>query len=170
MKRAYLGLGSNVGDRSLMLQQALAMLADHQLRIVRVSPVYETEPVGVRDQPWFLNAVAEVDVDLFPMQLLARVQRIEREMGRKRSREQGPRAIDIDILLFGRFVIDSPQLEVPHPRLAHRRFVLEPLADLVADLRHPVTRRTVREMLADTKTQVVRRTAIVLQLSVPIAQ
>ena len=141
MKSAYLGLGSNIGDRSRMLQHALAMLADNHLRIVRVSPVYETEPMGVRDQPWFLNAVAEVALDLFPMQLLARIQRIERDMGRKRGKVQGPRPIDIDILLFGRCVIDTPQLVVPHPRLAERRFVLEPLANLAPELRHPVTRR-----------------------------
>jgi 7,8-dihydro-6-hydroxymethylpterin-pyrophosphokinase len=116
--------------------------------------------MGVRDQPWFLNAVAEVAVDLFPMQLLARVQRIERDMGRKRGKAQGPRPIDIDILLFGRFVIDTPQLVVPHPRLAERRFVLEPLADIAPDLRHPVTRRTIGEMLADTRDQVVQRTPI----------
>lgn len=163
MKSAYLGLGSNVGERERMLQQALTMLADNQLRIVCVSPVYETEPVGVREQGWFLNAVAEVELDLFPMQLLARTQRVEREMGRKRGKVHGPRAIDIDILLFGRFVIDTPQLVVPHPRMAERRFVLEPLADLEPELRHPITRRTVREMLGDVKEQVVRRTAIRLQ-------
>lgn len=163
MKNAYLGLGSNIGEREQLLQQALVMLADDHLRVLRTSAVYETEPVGVRDQPWFLNAVAEVELDLFPMQLLARTQRVEREMGRKRGKVHGPRAIDIDILLFGRFAIDTPQLVVPHPRLAERRFVLEPLADLDPELRHPITRRMVREMLGDIKDQVVRRTAIRLQ-------
>jgi 2-amino-4-hydroxy-6-hydroxymethyldihydropteridine diphosphokinase len=147
-KTVYLSLGSNLGDREQMLRQALELLAAPDLRILRVSSIRETEPVDVLDQPRFLNLVAEVETDLFPKQLLQRVQRIELDLGRKRLRPKGPRTIDIDILLYGDAVIDSPELTVPHPRMAERRFVLEPLAELAPGLRHPLTRRTVRQMLA----------------------
>jgi 2-amino-4-hydroxy-6-hydroxymethyldihydropteridine diphosphokinase len=143
VKLAYLSLGSNVGDREANLRSAL-----ERLKPVRVSPVYETEPVDYTDQPWFLNLVAEVETDCFPRQFLAQTQRIEREMGRVRSLPKGPRTLDIDILLFGSTVMRTTELEIPHPRLAERRFVLQPLADLAPDLRHPLTHRTVREMLA----------------------
>lgn len=105
----------------------------------------------------FLNQVIEAETDLFPRQLLARVGQIEREMGRKRAVANGPRVIDIDILLFGKFVVATGALEIPHPRMMERRFVLEPLAELAADLRHPVTKMTVREMLAKVGDQVVRK-------------
>lgn len=147
IKTVYLGLGSNIGDRAAHLRRALEMLAAPDLRIARVSPAYETEPMEYTRQPWFLNQVAEVETGLFPMQLLARVGRVEREMGRVRGIPKGPRIIDIDILFFGRAVIKSVKLEIPHPAIAERRFVLAPLADLAPDLRHPATRRSVREML-----------------------
>ncbi len=155
-KIVYLGLGSNLGDRERMLEGALAALDAAGVRVRRVSPVYETEPQDLREQGWFLNLVAEAETDLFPLQLLQVIGRIERQLGRKRSVAKGPRSIDIDILLYGSFVIDTPQLAVPHPRLAERRFVLAPLADLAPDLRHPVSRRTVREMLAGITGQNVR--------------
>jgi len=152
----YLSLGSNVGDRERMLGEALRLLEAPGLHVKRVSPVYETEPRDLKDQPWFLNLVAEVETNLFPRQLLTRVQKVERGLGRKRIVPKGPRGIDIDILLVGNFVIDSRELVVPHPRLAERRFVLQPLADLAPDLRHPVLRRTVKEMLAAVTGQAVR--------------
>ncbi len=156
-KTAYLSLGSNLGDRERNLRDALGLLAGPRLRVLRVSSLYETAPLELRDQPWFLNAVAEVETDLFPKQLLARVQKIERQLGRKRIVPKGPRTIDIDILLYGAAVIDAEELQVPHPRLAERRFVLEPLAELAPDLRHPVTRRTVAEMLHAVTGQQVRK-------------
>lgn len=156
MHKVYLSLGSNLGDRAAMLRAALDALASADLRILRTSPVYETEPVDLREQRWFLNLVVEAETDLFPMQLLRRTGRIERQLGRRREISKGPRVIDIDIVLFGNFVIDAPALTVPHPRYAQRRFVLAPLADLAPELRDPVTRRTVREMLAATAGQVVR--------------
>jgi 2-amino-4-hydroxy-6-hydroxymethyldihydropteridine diphosphokinase len=139
-----------------MLRAAVERLGA-ELRIVRVSSIYETEPQDVTGQPWFLNQVVEAETELFPRQLLARTQKIESELGRKRGRPKGPRTIDIDILFYGGAVIAAPELEVPHPRIAERRFVLEPLAELAPELRHPVTKRTVAEMLATVRGQAVRR-------------
>ena len=152
MKRVYLSLGSNLGDREANLYAAL-----DRLKPARVSPVYETEPVDYKAQAWFLNLVAEVETHLFPRQMLAQAQRIERDLGRVRTLPKGPRTIDIDILLFGGAIVHTPELEIPHPRMAERRFVLQPLADLAPDLRHPVTHRSVREMLAGLADTVVVR-------------
>ncbi|MBZ5583636.1 MAG: 2-amino-4-hydroxy-6-hydroxymethyldihydropteridine diphosphokinase [Acidobacteriia bacterium] len=157
MRTLYLSLGSNIGDREANLHAALERLAAPGLRVLRVSPVYETEPVDYTDQRWFLNLVAEADTDLFPLQLLARVNRIERAMGRVRTVPKGPRIIDIDILLYGHAKVHSERLEIPHPRMAERRFVLAPLADLAPDLRHPVAHRTVRELLEAAPPQVIRK-------------
>ena len=143
MKRVYLSLGSNVGDREANLRAAI-----QRLDPLRVSPIYETEPVDYKDQAWFLNVVVEAETALFPRQLLARMQRIECELGRVRTVPKGPRTIDIDILLYGDVVMRTTELEIPHPRMTERRFVLQPLADLTPDLRHPVTHMTVRAMLA----------------------
>ena len=156
-KTVYLSLGSNLGDREHMLAEAIRLLDRPDFRVLRVSGIYETEPMERREQPWFLNLVVEAETDLFPLQLLQRTQRIEMELGRKRLVAKGPRNIDIDILLYGSFVIHAPRLEVPHPRLAGRRFVLEPLADLAPELRHPVTRRTIREMLGGVSGQTARK-------------
>ena len=157
MKTVYLGLGSNIGDREEHLRAAVERLAAGDLRIVRVSPVYETEPLEMTAQRWFLNQVAEAETSLFPKQLLARVGRIERTLGRVRGAPNGPRTIDIDILLYASAVVRTAELEIPHPRMANRRFVLAPLADLCPELRHPVTHRTVAEMLAAAPQQAVRR-------------
>ena len=156
MKIAYLSLGSNIGDRERLLQDALRLLHTPDLRVVRISPVYQTEPQDVKAQPWFLNLVVEAETELFPRQLLARVQQIEKQLGRKRLAAKGPRTIDIDILLYGDSVVNAAGLVVPHPRMTERRFVLQPLADLVPELRHPVLRRTVKELLAGTHDQTVR--------------
>jgi 2-amino-4-hydroxy-6-hydroxymethyldihydropteridine diphosphokinase len=157
MKIVYLSLGSNLGDRPGNLSRAIEQLSSDDLRVLRVSSTWETEPRDVPNQPWFLNLVIEAETSLFPRQLLHRIHRIERELGRVRTTPKGPRVIDIDILLFGRSVVQAEGLEIPHPRLTERRFVLEPLAELVADLRHPVTRRTVREMLGAVAEQAVRK-------------
>ena len=154
MKTVYLSLGSNLGDREHMLQSALDRLNTVDLRIQRVSSVYETEPVGFKEQRFFLNLVAEAETDLFPLLLLGRVQKVELQLGRKRSGPpNGPRSIDIDILLYGRVTIHSARLDIPHPRLHERRFVLAPLVELAPDLRHPTLGRTMRELLASLEGQ-----------------
>jgi 2-amino-4-hydroxy-6-hydroxymethyldihydropteridine diphosphokinase len=155
MKTVYLSLGSNVGDREGNLLAAVERLRA-EVRVLRVSPVYETEPVELAEQRWFLNMVVEAETDLFPMQLLARTGKIERALGRVRRVAKGPRTIDIDILLYGNAVVRGARLEIPHPRMAQRRFVLAPLADLAPELRHPVSGRTVREMLEAASAQAVR--------------
>ncbi len=158
MKLVYIALGSNLGDRAENLRQAREQITAPDLRVLRASSIYETAPRDVTDQPWFLNQVIECETELFPRQLLERLQKIERAIGRKRRIAKGPREIDLDILLFGDAVMKAPELEVPHPRLPERRFVLEPLAELVPEKRHPGTRRTMREMLAGVANQVVRKT------------
>ena len=160
MHTVYLSLGSNVGNRSASLKQAMRLLESPRVRILRVSSIFETEPMDVRDQPWFLNLVLEAESELFPMQLLSRIGKIEKQMGRHRTIEKGPRTIDIDILLFGLFVIDTPQLVVPHPRMTNRRFVMEPLAELAPELHHPVLRRTILELLPESSGKVLRRNSV----------
>ena len=130
MTRAYVGLGANLGDREATIRRAAALLG-----AARLSPILETEPWGYEDQPKFLNAVAEVETELGPRQLLGRLLEIERELGRVREGSRyGPRTIDLDLLLYGEEVVEEPGLTVPHPRLAERLFVLEPLASLDARL------------------------------------
>lgn len=146
-----------MGDREEQLREAIRRLEAAGIHILRQSSIYETEPQDLIGQPWFLNQVVEVETEFFPRLLLARIQAIELGMGRKRDLPKGPRPIDIDILLFGNFIIENRELQVPHPRMAQRRFVLEPLAELAPDLQHPVTNKTIRELLAETQSQVVRR-------------
>jgi 2-amino-4-hydroxy-6-hydroxymethyldihydropteridine diphosphokinase len=146
----YLSLGSNLGDRREKLRQALAAMQAAGVAIQRVSAVYETEPVGLRSQPLFLNVVVEAQTEMFPVQLLDRLQSIEIRLGRRRLREQGPRTIDIDILFYGAFRVRTERLSVPHPRLERRRFVLEPMAELAPQFRHPANHLTMLELLAAT--------------------
>jgi 2-amino-4-hydroxy-6-hydroxymethyldihydropteridine diphosphokinase len=156
LKLVYLSLGSNIGDRERNLRAAIERLDAPGLHVLRISPVYETEPVDYTDQRWFYNLALEAETTLFPMQLLARVQKVERVLGRVRTVPKGPRIIDVDILLYGTAVVRGSKLEVPHPRMAERRFVLVPLHDLAPTLRHPVTRTTVAELLRAAPPAVVR--------------
>jgi 2-amino-4-hydroxy-6-hydroxymethyldihydropteridine diphosphokinase len=156
LKRIYLSLGSNIGDRERNLRMALELLSARELRVLHASRIYETEPVDYQAQAWFLNQVVEAETTWFPVQLLTRIGRVERELGRKRTVLKGPRTIDIDILFYAAAVVDTPRLEIPHPRIAERRFVLVPLAELAPDLRHPVTHRTVRQMLENAPPALVR--------------
>jgi 2-amino-4-hydroxy-6-hydroxymethyldihydropteridine diphosphokinase len=158
MKRVYLSLGSNLGDRLAHIRQALEMLANMGLQVDRVSSFYKTEPVDFPPQAWFVNCVSEAHTDLMPLRLLRACQSVERALGRHAGVSKGPRPIDIDILLYENIVLRSSLLTIPHERLGDRRFVLIPLRELVPHVRHPVTQRTVLEMLHHTRdvSQVVR--------------
>jgi 2-amino-4-hydroxy-6-hydroxymethyldihydropteridine diphosphokinase len=144
-KFAYLSLGSNLGDRRGNLNAALSRLQALG-QLVAVSSVYETEPVELTDQPWFLNCAVKLDTEKMPKQLLGGILGLEREMGRQRGQKKGPRLIDVDILLFGTSIVETQGLTIPHPALHQRRFVLEPLAEIAPELRHPVFKRTIREL------------------------
>jgi 2-amino-4-hydroxy-6-hydroxymethyldihydropteridine diphosphokinase len=147
----YLSLGSNLGDRVAQIERALVRLDEERVRIVKHSSFYETEPVEFLAQGWFLNIAVEAETELMPRQLLRVIRQIERELGRKRIVRSGPRTIDIDILLFGANIVNAAELEIPHPRMTERRFVLVPMAEIVPALRHPVLRLTMTELLAGTK-------------------
>jgi len=145
---AYLSLGSNLGNREQSLEEAVSR-ASALGRVVAVSSFYETEPVEVTDQPWFLNCVLALETTAEPAQLMRELLRIEHEMGRQRFVKKGPRSIDIDILLFADAVVNTPDLTIPHPEMTRRRFVLEPLAEIAPELLHPVSQKTVMLLLAE---------------------
>jgi 2-amino-4-hydroxy-6-hydroxymethyldihydropteridine diphosphokinase len=146
----YLSLGSNIGDRADNLNAAIAALAGAGVRVRRLSSFYETEPVDYLEQAWFLNCVLEGQTEFQPGELLRALRGIETGMGSKKLIAKGPRLIDIDILLYGKHVIDTAELQVPHPRMALRRFVLVPLAEIAPGLRHPTWTGTLDELLRQT--------------------
>ncbi len=152
--RAFIGLGSNLGEREVLIRQALEELARLPLtQLVRASSLYDTEPVGDADQPNFLNAVAELDTELPVRQLLWNLLLIEKRLGRVRTHKWGPRTMDLDVLLYGDQVHEEPDLRVPHPELIRRSFVLVPLVELDPALVHPVTGETLLEHLARLNTR-----------------
>ena len=156
-KVIYLSLGSNLGDRAANLDRATEALSAIGVRVLRRSSIYETEPVDFLAQPWFLNCVVEAETSLMPRQLLIELQAIERKLGSQRIVPRGPRIIDLDVLFYGSAVIQGAGMEIPHPRLAARRFVLVPLVELAPQLRHPVLRATATELLAATRDRSVVR-------------
>jgi len=145
LKRVYLSLGSNVGDRAANLNAAIDRLGVLG-KVTAVSSIYETEPVEFAAQPWFLNCTVELSTEKMPKELLAAILEIEKEMGRRRVQKKGPRTLDIDILMFGNSIVKARGLTIPHPAMQGRRFVLEPLAEIAPEMRHPVFKRTVREL------------------------
>ena len=159
----YLSLGSNVGERARNLQDAIAALGKLGVQVERVSSVYETEPVDYLDQPWFLNCVVQAKTELAARDLLHALRGIESQMGGKKLIAKGPRLIDIDILLYGNEIIDTPALQVPHPRMHLRRFVLQPLAEIAPDVQHPVSHLSIAELLARTPDKSAVRVAAGLQ-------
>jgi 2-amino-4-hydroxy-6-hydroxymethyldihydropteridine diphosphokinase len=150
--KAYVGLGSNMGDRAANLLRAVRGMMNAGLQVTRLSSIYETEAVDFVDQPAFLNMVAELSGARLPLpeQLLARLLRIEYALGRRRTRRKGPRTIDLDLLLYGDEQRESEYLTLPHPRLTLRRFALTPLAELAPELLHPTFKLTIEELLSRT--------------------
>jgi len=149
MSRAFIGVGSNEGERLERISRAIrALAATPQIRVVQLAMIIETEPVGGPPQPPYLNTVVELDTSLEPLELLRLLQRIEQHLGRQPSAQRwGPRPIDLDVLLYDDRVLQQPALHVPHPRMHERRFVLEPLAQLAPDVIHPVLRRPIKALL-----------------------
>jgi 2-amino-4-hydroxy-6-hydroxymethyldihydropteridine diphosphokinase len=152
--RTFVGLGSNLGDREAQIRLAIDELARLPgTRLSRASSLYDSEPVGEVEQPNFLNAVAQLDSELTARQLLWNLLLVERRLGRVRTTRWGPRAIDLDLLLYGDLVVDEPDLQVPHPELTRRSFVLVPLVELDPMLIHPVTGLTMLHHLSLLKTR-----------------
>ena len=146
----YLSLGSNLGDRTANLKAAIAALPSANFQVQKVSSFYETEPVDYLDQPWFLNCVVEGETNSQPINLLRALRAIESQLGCKKAFAKGPRLLDIDILLFGDLSLDAPELQIPHPRMLERKFVLAPLAEIAPQLRLPQWSGNVSEFLSKT--------------------
>jgi 2-amino-4-hydroxy-6-hydroxymethyldihydropteridine diphosphokinase len=150
MPTTYLALGSNIGDREKNLREAIRFLRESALQVTKISSIYETEPVDYLDQPWFLNAVLEAQTTLPAADLLATLRTIESQMGSKKAFAKGPRLIDLDILLYDDTTIDTPDLQIPHPRMIQRNFVLVPLAEIAPTLRHPSWPASAAKLLSDS--------------------
>jgi len=161
MATAYLSLGSNIGDRVANIRECIARIGSVG-HVSKVSSYYETEPMEWREQPWFVNSVVQLETELSAEELLTSIQRIEAELGRTRELLKGPRTIDIDILLLDFLVVDENNLQVPHPAMHKRRFVLEPLSEIAPEAWHPVLARTAGELLQEIRSGegIVRRLAI----------
>lgn len=147
---AYIGIGSNLGSAITNCRQAIALLNEHpKIKVISRSSFYETEPVGPQDQNWFINAVVEIKTDLEPLSLLDALLAIEVEMGRIREEKWGPRIIDLDILLYGNLTLNNSRLEIPHPEMIYRRFVLAPLAELTPNSIHPTVKKSIQQLLSE---------------------
>lgn len=147
-KKAYIGIGSNIGDKTANCKKAIELLKENpQIKVTKISDFYETEPVGYKEQEWFVNCAVEIETDLNPQELILLCQTIESKLGRKRKIKYGPRIIDLDILLYNNDIIDTTELKIPHPEMHKRSFVLKPLSDIAPDAVHPVLKKTIEKLL-----------------------
>ena len=151
MSIVYISIGSNIGDREENCRKAIKLLKENGIALKRESSLYETEPWGVKNQPKFINMAIEVETDKEPEELLRVLKEIEKEIGRKESVKWGPRVIDLDIIFYNDLILKTENLEIPHPLLHERDFVLKPLCEIAPDKKHPVTGKTVKEMLENLK-------------------
>jgi len=170
MSRIFVGLGSNLGDRAKYLLRALSELENlHQTTVKKISSIYETEPVGVRRQPKFLNMVAELDSMLRPDDLMRELKKIEHRIGRTHAEHWGPREIDLDLLYYGSEMLNETELHVPHPEISNRRFVLVPLKEIAADFQDPLRHLNIEELLQRcSDTSSVRKTTKQLSLQAKV--
>ena len=148
---AYIGIGSNLGDRELNCKQAVGLLRQKGITVSKESSLYETKPWGVTDQPLFLNMAIEIETDLKPFELLRTLKDIEKEMGREETFLWGPRIIDLDILLYDNNIVDEKDLRIPHPNMQDREFVLRPLCEIAGDVPHPSLLLSIEELLQRLK-------------------
>ena len=147
MSIAYIGIGSNIGNREENCKLAIRLLKENGIRVKKQSGMFETEPWGVKDQPKFINMAIEIETGKKPEELLGILKNIERHIGRPETIKWGQRVIDLDILLYSDLIIETPQLEIPHPFMHEREFVLKPLAEIAPHKKHPVSGKTIKEML-----------------------
>jgi len=151
MSIVYIGIGSNLGDRKDNCRKAIKLLKENGIAVKKQSSMHETEPWGIKDQPKFINMAIEVETDKKPEELLRILKEIEKEIGRKETVKWGPRVIDLDILFYDDLILKTPDLEIPHPLMHERAFILKPLCEIAPDKKHPITGKTVREMLENLK-------------------
>jgi 2-amino-4-hydroxy-6-hydroxymethyldihydropteridine diphosphokinase len=151
MSIVYISIGSNLGDREENCAHAIKLLKENGITVKKQSSMHETEPWGVKDQPKFINMAVEVETDKKPEELLRVLKEIEKEIGRTETTKWGPRVIDLDILFYDDLILKTPVLEIPHPLLQERDFVLKPLSEIAPDKKHPVSGKTVKEMLENLK-------------------
>lgn len=148
MNEVYIGIGSNLGDRGKNIKEAINLINNHPLlKVIKISPIYETEPVGVKKQAWFLNLVVGIETSLLSQELLSVLEGIESKLGKKIERKWGARTIDLDILLYDDIILNLPNLQIPHKLMHRRAFVLVPLAQIAPNIIHPILNKTIKELL-----------------------